>query len=405
MPGTTSVTTETTNPIETAQIMEPIKMAGGESAISFDDLEAVENHAVRQRVHELKEEKTAQDQFKEEEAQTTETKTKSKKEDGDGEKKTQTTDDKTQADDKLLEDAVAKQKDVAKLIKLKSGDSDVELQENTLVPVKINGKIEQVQIKEMLKSYSGQTHLDRQVTVLRQEQKKLQTERHSLQHMVDTSYNLLVKDHDLRGFCDYVAGAMGTDGETIYKDMVSKFRDDAKAFLELPEDERKLRDAKEDGEYWRRKQERNLADTKTQKEQTEMFDRTEKIMQEFEIDKPEFVKVYDEILKSGKIKEEEITPELVGDVYNIQKQTQRVVDVLKKVSPDLADQDKTVLALREVVVREKLNNEDLEILATEVYGNSAEKKLGQKIKESDVKVESTTTAANPDKDPLTWDDI
>ncbi|MFM1774361.1 MAG: hypothetical protein RL124_1133 [Acidobacteriota bacterium] len=167
---------------------------------------------------------------------------------------------------------VEKPTDAAKIFKLKSGDQDVQLRSDTMVDVKIDGKVEKVPFSELINGYSGQSSLTKKYTELKKDRSTFESERKSVQDLLTNSHSLLTKG-DLHGFITIVSEAMGADPIQVWKDSQKQILEKLKGHVSISEEELKAQEALDENAFYKardaREKERQSREASLKKQQEE----------------------------------------------------------------------------------------------------------------------------------------
>ena len=121
-----------------------------------------------------------------------------------------------------------------------------------------------------------------------------------------------------------------------------------------------------------------------------------------------YKELYNEIRTSGKVKPEDLTPELVVQYHQAIQREEKVVGVLAEVAPELQNELKVISELRDVWDKNpSFTVDDISDIAKDVYGNKAAKALSRKVKKAEpVKVAPEgTPAKDPRQEAVTFDDL
>jgi hypothetical protein len=380
----------------TAEVSQPIEAGGGESPVSWEQLESVSNFKAEVAKNEAKEDLQA------EKAAEKELGIKAKDKGDDADSKAEA---KAKAKEPKAKDQEASEKQAeAKRLKIQHGEEAFDLPLDAKFPVKIDGKVEQVTLSELQARYSQQKHLDKIYTDYKKEKATFETERGKMKSMVDRVHDLLVNKKDLRGFIETVAEPLGVDPSELYQQTVSQMESKFEEAQMLSPEERKAKALEEELSYYRRKQE----DAKTQaaqaKSKQELEAKVDKVLQESGMDKAAFVKSYDELVKLG-FQAETLTPDQIASYHRSVKTIDQIESKLALINPELAQNSKEVERLATLAIQTRATPEEIDAVIEQLHGESAEKKLTKKITKSLKKSAAETPVKNPGKDPLFFDDI
>jgi hypothetical protein len=144
--------------------------------------------------------------------------------------------------DEIEEDAEKPEEPESKLIKAKKGDKEFSVPEDAVVPVKVNGKITQVPIKDLAADYSGRTEIQKRFTQLDNERKTYEKERDSfVTHKNEISAHLqLMATLEPDEFIHHLATLKGEDPDELYGRMVQKTVELINTMAEMTPEVRKI---------------------------------------------------------------------------------------------------------------------------------------------------------------------
>lgn len=398
-----SAAAQTTN-VETASIQEPIEVVGGSSAVSFDDMEAVSNWRSRIAKNEP-EIKTANRRKEEgddlEEVLNEKETAKDTKSDAKAEKKADKADDKEEKADKTAKKNT--QAEPEKALKFKVGDKEVELSASAVVPVKVNGKVTEVPIQEVINRYSQQKHLDDIYRTYKTEKAQFDTERQKISDVVSKSYELLSQKKDLRGFVEYMSEALGVDGQKLYSDAVDKIRAAFEEEATLTPEERRLKQLEEENRFYKTKADAERTAQSESKKAKELEGQVEQVLTKSGMDKATFVKAYDDLVAVG-VEPAKVTPEMVAQFYSNQRTISKIESRLADIKPELAQDEATIERLATLAIQTGASEQEIEEVIQQLYANEAEKKLAKKINKT-LKAKESAPAKKAGSDPLFFDDL
>lgn len=313
-----------------------------------------------------------------------------------------------ESEDKLskLEKEVEKVEQAVKLLKLKGKEGDIELASDTLVPVKIDGKVVEVPIQEAINRYSQQSHLDKLYKTFKEEQTSYKKERESISEALNKSYDYLVNKKDLRGFLDMMGEAMGVDPTELYQDAVSKVRQQMEEYQSLSPEEIRLREMEAENRYWKQKAEAQKQMESQAKSRKALESQVEQVMQQHGMDQAALVQAWDDLKALGH-EDSSITPEFLGAYYANTQTIKFIESKLTEVNPDLAQSDEIIEQLATYAIQTGASREEVAEAITQVYGDAAEKKLAKKINKNERANRQAGEKAvkNLGSDPLFFDDI
>lgn len=381
--------TQTTSP-------EPIVSMGGDSPVSFDELESIS--ALPGKVESQQAKKEA----------------KKEKQDGELEHR----DGKESDEDKVRDGKKAKEKDgqekarevekevkTVKNIKVKAGDQEIELAHDALVPVKVDGKLEQKSLQEVINGYSGQSSLDRKFAEFKKVQTQFNEERQQLERFVQDSHDLLVNKGDFRGFVEYVAEVMGADPKKVYQETVEKFQTTLEQYQSLSPEEREAAKLQDELEFYKKKDEALRERERMTREEKEYRSKVESVMETHGMDNATFVKRYDELVATGKFDPNEIEADDVARFHKSMQTVENIEGLIEAHAPELENKEEEIHRLMTLAIQNGATKEELEEIVKALYANQAERKLAKKINKLEKKARSETPVKSAGTDPTFFDEL
>lgn len=372
----------------TAEISQPIAAGGGEAPVSWDALESVSNYKQEVAKNEAKEELKAE--------------TEAKKELGVKDKSAVEKSEKV-AKDKADKKAEETRQEIKRL-KLKHGEQDLELPVDVPIPVKIDGKVENVTLQELQARYSQQKHLDQKYQELKKERTSFDQQRAQMEQTLSRVTDLLVNKKDIRGFIELVAEPLGLDPSQVYQEMRQALEAQFEEAQALSPEERKAKSLEEELAYYRKKQEDAKAQAAKTKAMQTLETEVHTVLERAQMDKAAFVKSYDDLVALG-FEADQLTPEQIGSYYSNLQTINKIESKIAERNPDALNNREEIEQLEALILQNQLSDEEIEAVLDQLYSLKAEKKLADKMNRSQRKASAETKVKNPSKDPLFFDDI
>ena len=379
-----SVQTQSSQPQQAA---EPIVMSGGDSPASWDELDSLSS-TPRQEPKAAKEPK--------------EKETKKEPKESGKEQKADSKEEPKGKEAKGLEKSEAP----AKLLKLKSGESELDVAADALVPVKIDGKIVEVPLQEAINRYSQQSHLDKIYKEFKTEKQTFDSERKSISEALNKSHDLLVNQKDLRGFLEYMGEALGVDSQALYQDAIGNIQKQIEEYQTLSPEERKFREVEAENAYYRKRMDAQRQSQEQAKSRAALESQVTKVMESHGMDKAALVKAWDELQKLGH-SPDEITPEFLGSYYANTKKISLIETKLGEINPELSANSGIIEQLATYALQTEASDAEIAEVITQLYGETPERKLTKKIEKNQKanRQGGTKAVKNAGSDPLFFDDI
>jgi hypothetical protein len=200
-----------------------------------------------------------------------------------------------------------------KMIKAKIQDSEIDLDEEALVPVKINGKEEMVQVKDLMTNYSGKTAWDKKFSELDQTRKQTQGQQQKVQEITNMIQQVYEEqDPELRIM--KIAKLAGID-EMQFR---QKFYQDNVQWLEkyytMSDDERRAEDLAYEAKVHKHRADTLEKSIRDQEDYKSLNGKVENLRASHNVTEREFVEKYDQLetlVKLGRISSQQVTPETI----------------------------------------------------------------------------------------------
>ena len=200
-----------------------------------------------------------------------------------------------------------------KMIKAKFQDSEIDLDEEALVPVKINGKEEMVQVKDLMTNYSGKTAWDKKFSELDQTRKQTQGQQQKVQEITNMIQQVYEEqDPELRIM--KIAKLAGID-EMQFR---QKFYQDNVQWLEkyytMSDDERRAEDLAYEAKVHKHRADTLEKSIRDQEDYKSLNGKVENLRASHNVTEREFVEKYDQLetlVKLGRISSQQVTPETI----------------------------------------------------------------------------------------------
>jgi len=355
----------------------PVVVNGGESALLFDDLTSTfgskSNKTEKQDSKEVKQETKEETKKESKEAKDTKEREKDLTDDT---KKSKAKEDGEKEDKKPVEKAEAKKEELQRKIhKAKLGDKEIDIDDEAVVPVKINGKEELVPVKELLSNYSGKTNWSKQFQDLSQEKKanleivsKLEAANEKLKSAFEE------KDPQVRLF--KMAEIAGVSPMQFRSSLLEDNIQMLEKYYSMSEDEKKADALAFENRYLK-----HQADTRAQAEarsqaNQQLQAKTQQLLASHKIQPEEFdsqKEVLHSLAKEGKLDPKTITPEFVVETKIKDNLWIQAATEAKNSGVQISDNE--MLDLVDKAYSFGLGPQDMPEIISDLYGNGKRKKI------------------------------
>jgi hypothetical protein len=257
----------------------------------------------------------------------------------------------------------------------------------------------------VLSGFSGQSHLTREAQKLKTEQQSFVKQKQQITEAVNQVLDLVTNKKDMRSAIHYLAEMAGQDPNKVWTEAKTKMAEQAAELQNLTPEQIRIKEAEEELNFYRSRDEQ--VKTKAQKEAdlNAVKEQVDNVIKKHGITEEDFAGLYQELVKFGKIPEDQITPQLIGEYHQMIKSADMTSKILKEVksNPDTFDKDWNEFK-KIALENPEFTEEDLRQIALEAYGSEPAKRLSKKLKKIESSPEVRRTR-DPQKDPMFFDDL
>lgn len=366
----------------------PQTVNGGESAVLFDDLTSAFGQTSNKveksenKASESKDDKKESKPAKEKDL-TDDTQKSKAKEAG-----------KEKAKDQVEEKETKEAKLERKMFKAKSGDKEIDLDEETLIPVKINGKEEWVSASELKANYSGKTNWSKQFQDLSTTKKEIADIESKISLKNDKIKSAFEeKDPNIRLY--KMAQIAGVD-PTEFR---SRFLEDNVGLLEkyysMTDDERKADALKFENTVLKHQNDtRKQGEAKSQAEM-QLKAKTDQLLASHKMAPEEFESQKEAIaslVKQGALKPEQITPEFIVETKIKDNLWMKAAEAAQASGITVKDQE--MVSLIDQAYSFGLGADDMPEIISDIYGKGKTKRI---VDEKVAQAEEFKTGRKPNE--------
>lgn len=386
---------------------EPIVRSGSssESIASFDELESIMGGKAKHQRHEDAD--TPKIKKRGGDDDEPEGKVASKKK---AEKVVEDETDEPQPKKPLEDDGKQDQSAAAKnvkTIKIKNGETDLELRSDSKIPVKVAGKEELVSLEELRSDYSGRTDWTKKYTALDTERKTFHAERQELQSGIDQLYDVCVTQNKPLEAIQMLTEMLGGDGVkqilNLREQMLAQFDE----YSRLTPEQRKIRESEEKAELLESKLKRRELQDQRKSEQTKLAERISDVKTKTKMDDARYEEIETSLKKAGNIPDNEITPELIGNVHTRWVQMDDVDDITAELKLEGETLEKARNALLSEWNKDKsLTKAQIKAIAQTVFGSQKGKSpMQRKLEKNSGSNTDTSATRRKLEEPTFFDDL
>lgn len=304
-------------------------------------------------------------------------------------------------------------------------DKEVQVPEEAVFEVKVNGKVEKVSAKDLIRNYQGKIPWDAYHQQQAEQKRQLEQERASVQASKAQQEDFIkdvietFKTNPYKAF-DKLAVSQGIDPTDLLPVYIAQSKKTVEELRNLSEAEYKALLIQRKANFESEKNKRELE--RLEKDRTELKSKEEGIEAEryyeslavkHQISEDELKQAV-ETLKEAKIdfsglSRKQVTDYVVNYILSVDRPLTRVENIVKEVSSDLYKDNKFILELKNLITPD-MSDEDIQEIVRAYVGDAVESKpqakapsLPSKKKELAPKAKAPSNERR--KEPLNEDDI
>lgn len=360
-----------------------IELNSGSGPVTFDELEQITASDKKARSQKAKEAKEAKSDDKseaksEKSIDLSSDTDKGKKSEAKADTKSDTKEAKSETTDKDKAEAQAR-----KLIKAKFQDKELDLDEEAVVTVKVDGKEEQVQIKDLLGNYSGKTAWDKKFTELSKEKKNLSAYDLKVKQAGEQIKSILNEpDANLRMF--NMAKLAGVDPVQYRQQFLNENINLLEKWYGMSEDERKADALDFEAKYHKHRADTLEGSVKQEQSQRELQAKLESLRASHQVSEDEFVDTYDKVnqlVDAGVFNKSQINPEFIIENINKERLFSAVENQINtlNLSWDAKDKGQKIMKFVDDAYQLGLKPADMAEMVNEIWGDKKIQKRSEQI--------------------------
>jgi hypothetical protein len=377
---------------------DTLSVASGE-IVTFDDLEQIQQHH--------KESKTKTPPAKKEPLP----KKASSDEDGQGKGEASEKSGAAQDDDKTKE-LKAKEESAAqkKLVKAKLGDAELDLDLETKVPLKVNGKDEEVTLDELRNNYAGKKAWSEEFSKLGTEKQKFKQERDTVNQQLTQIFEASKVD-GMQALMK-MAEFSGLDPVQWRKDFFEKLMPQLESYQNMSEDERTAAELAWERDHFKQQAESQSKRTADEEAFKAFETKVRGLQQTHQVSETEFEKTFAELAqlqRSGEFKGE-ITPEKIVEVVKTERIWNQLDSTFAELKLSFTDAEKIPIYrdMTKLAFDNNLSVADVKEIATEAWGKKKSQNISRKLQtngQAEKIAGKKKDPINPAQEPWSFDDL
>lgn len=300
-------------------------------------------------------------------------------------------------------------------LRLRMGGDLYNVDSSATLPVKIDGKVEEINVQELINNYSGKTAWDKKFTEIGKEKKQLEFDKAQVnarnnkltEHVNNAIAPLKDPNKNPLDSLLYLVEMSGEDPYTAYRRIMEANLEELSSLMDMSETERELHFHKKKDELHGKVARQRQAKTQEEDRFNQLTQKVEKLRQAHNVSEDEFVDASEELetaFKDSGLDVDSITEEQVVDFASLKPHIAKVKelvvpyvdniseekygDVVAQLSRFLRDGKGDEKSVAEILKKNFSVEEDVKELNTKIYQKNQAKKPGKSVETEDSKVES-----------------
>lgn len=256
----------------------------------------------------------------------------------------------------------------SKKLKAKHGEAEIEIPEDAMVTVKINGKDETISLKDLQSQYSGKVQYDKKFSELDKDRKSY----NQMKEMSESKIKAIFEEQDPEIRFYKMAEFSGKNPVEVRQKFLNDNINLLEKYYSMTEDEKKA-DALEYENRWLKHQSDTKAKAESAKQaQDELHRKVTELTARHKVTQDEFVSQYDQVeslIKEGKLEAEKLTPEFIVETIAKDKLWNSAESAIKEMGITLENAPQKLMNLVETSFMQGLNPSDLPDIVSELWGS------------------------------------
>lgn len=360
-----------------------LELNSASGAVTFDELEQLTAEEKRSKSKKSKEEKAVQDDKPKSKNEKSVDLTSDENKGSNAKSESKEASKEKSPDKESEQGKEASEAKLRKLIKAKLSDKEIELDDETLVPVTVNGVEEMWTLKELRADKAGKTAWDKQFTELSKQKKAQAAHEMKLRAAADQVKDIFnEQDQDMKMF--KLAKLAGVDPvqyqEKFFNDNINLLE----KWYSMSEDERKADALAREAKFHKHRADTLEGSVKQEQSQRELNAKLEKLRASHQVSEDEFISQYDQISKmiqSGEFDKSKVTPEYIIETIEKDRLWNAVDASLKNLNLPWSSEQRgeQILKFVDNAHHLKLKPQDMAEMVDEIWGHKKAQKKVQEI--------------------------
>ena len=300
-------------------------------------------------------------------------------------------------------------------LRMKMGDDTYNVTSDATFKVKVDGKVEEVPVQELINNYSGKTAWDKKFTEIGKEKKTLEFEKAKVVEQTNTLRNhvakalepLKQKDGNPLDSLLYLVEMSGEDPYNAYRRIMEANLEELGSLMDMGETERELYFHKKKDALYGNVAKKRQAETQKEQVFNQTLQKVDSLRQTYNVTEDSYVEASEElegIFEDSGLDVNDITHETIVDFASLKPHIEVVKglidpyednisqekygDVVAELSRYLRDGKADKETIKQILARNFSVEEDVKELNTKVYGKSAKAPAKKTLNQGSSKLES-----------------
>ena len=230
--------------------------------------------------------------------------------------------------------------------------------------VTIDGKEEDVELSDLINSYSGKKAVDRRFSELDKEKQQYKKDLESVNAYI-SEFAVKSKKSPMEAF-EFLAGAVGMDTLEFRKNMKGEFLKQYAAYANMDEQQRRLHDIEEENNYYKSLKSVESERIAKERENAEFQSNIKKMQADHKISDERLDELVSDLKTHGQ--KSDITMKDVVDLHAAYERQDRAIAVLGTVDKELLKDDSKIIMLESLLAgNSALTDNDLKNYAEKLW--------------------------------------
>ena len=181
-----------------------------------------------------------------------------------------------------------------KKLEARFGDERLEIPQDAVISVKIDGEEQEISLNDLKSNYSGKVAWDKKFNELGQEKKQFTEERSVIEKYINEFAELAQKG-DNAGAMEYLASLSGQNPLEFRRSLRNQIIEEHKQMLQMDEGQKEAFEIKEENEFLKRQQESDAKRSEEQQSVQELQKQISEFQEAHEVSSEELLAAYDDL--------------------------------------------------------------------------------------------------------------